>query len=738
MLKKSLYVKHRFLGNMMVIVQGLILILLTIAVVSQQYLNAWQAYPADDRATAIYLHDIPSDKEFQTEIGIKSVADKYSLFIIRRESMLDNEGSVRGFVLGVYGDARSNDIALSFYDQKVLSGGSFETLMNSDSADSTLGVEAGSVNSLGDIASFRFYERFVVKHLSQLIDDSGGINGAYYFIGVDADTKTEFLSDISAVSGLSENDLLTEKSGEIQVSGLMRKVPNVLLAADIFLNLIFFVVLAVRSLEKQGKLTLLGWSKAAFIREIFGVYFITSIIAVPILIIGGLIISGWGGFFAALLSFFAGAAALNLLLTLAEIAVASVVIIMTKPLDSIKGRIPKKPLYALTVLAYMIISVGFMVSGSAMDLPMKDLSENARLSKNWANVSNYQLMRSISLGQDESSFKGQSKQLDEDLYNWYSSVSQEDGVYLIQAQYYGSDILDIWAGGVYSSVPAAPYWRFTISPNYAEKIGIQLDPETISQAESGKRLYLIPDTLIGAERDTMIALIEEQDVMGIGAGDIQTKFTQDKEFLFIFYTPDKEFFTWAADSKGGTMAAAPIIYVATPENMRFFETGSLKASGLNGYIKFENESVMNKYAQADILSRFNLSDNAVAFTAVRVYIDGLQKDIMQTIVWFGAAFLVLIVILTAMLLTFATVFRVSNQEKINVKKFLGFSFFQLYRMPILFILCAVALEVVAMVLFRSKFGLLLVVLSSLIQGLIFRKYMSCCEIKQLLSAFKGE
>ena len=68
---------------------------------------------------------------------------------------------------------------------------------------------------------------------------------------------------------------------------------------------------------------------------------------------------------------------------------------------------------------------------------------------------------------------------------------------------------------------------------------------------------------------------------------------------------------------------------------------------------------------------------------VHNYIDGLQKELVTTLMWFGIVFVMLMLILIGLLLTLATVFRIVNQEKINVKKFMGFSFLQLYRKPII-------------------------------------------------------
>ena len=127
----------------------------------------------------------------------------------------------------------------------------------------------------------------------------------------------------------------------------------------------------------------------------------------------------------------------------------------------------------------------------------------------------------------------------------------------------------------------------------------------------------------------------------------------------------------------------PVIYVATPQNMKYTETESLKASGFNGYIKFADAGAAVLCTKADMLSDFHLTDNELRFTDVHNYIDGLQKEMSTTLMWFGLVFLMLLLILTGLLVTLAAVFRVANQERINVKKFLGFSFLQMYSRPML-------------------------------------------------------
>ena len=204
------------------------------------------------------------------------------------------------------------------------------------------------------------------------------------------------------------------------------------------------------------------------------------------------------------------------------------------------------------------------------------------------------------------------------------------------------------------------------------------------------------------------------------------------------YEPDQAFFTWTTDEQNSIETDAPVIYVATPQNMKYTETESLKASGFNGYIKFADVDAAVLCTKADMLSDFHLTDNELRFTDVHNYIDGLQKEMGTTLMWFGLVFLMLLLILTGLLVTLAAVFRVANQERINVKKFLGFSFLQMYSRPMLLLSVLIVLELAAMLIMGSKFGLLLVMIVSVIQLVIFMRYMAHNELKNVLADFKGE
>jgi len=740
MKKISLIGNVRYLGNVMVVIQGVLLVLLTIILVNGQYMETWREYPAGEQVTTVYLKNVSTEKQISVVQYLLAAADEQQLFLVRRDSVLENDGAFSGFRIGIFGNVDVNDVSLTFMGQQILNQGNLEMLLSSENFKSTLGIDTGSIDSIGSIPYFRFNEQIVISNLFHLYSASETVNGTYHILGLNTEgQKAEFVEALSQISGLSADELLTETGGAYQDGNLKRDILIVLLGAQLFINAVFFLVIAVQSLNKQGKLTLLGWSRAAFSKKVFGSFFIIAMVAIPIMIILGWMLAGWGSFSLTLLITFFLAGIANLLMTGIELTIASIVVMMTKSLDAIHGRIPKRPLYALGVLAYLLISVGVVICGSYVDEPIENMLANAKLSRQWQEVSDYQILRSVSVGQDSDTFSGQSIQFDQDIYDWYASIAEEEGVYLIHTQHYSNEVLAIWSdNAIYANVPVNSFWNFIVSPNYLGHLGIELSEENLAAARNGKRLYLLPSTLSDTERNQMIAWIEESDKYGVSPNDIQTQFTKQQEFLFITYQPQEELFTWGTTASDTMTETAPVIYVATPGNMRYFENESLKVFGLNGYIKFVDAETMSKYTQASLLGQFNLLDNEVTFVAVQNYIDGLQENIWLTITLFGLVFVLLIIILIGALLTLSTIFRIANQEKINVKKFLGFSFGQLYRAPMLLLTSLILLELLIMIVLHTKYGLLLMGLVALIQMFIFWRYMARSEIRRLLSTLKGE
>ena len=729
----------RYLGAILIVMQGVLLALLAIFTLNSQYQMQWEKYLEDGTNLIIYLDNISEENKNAVEEYLYNEADEKELFIVRKDTSLNKEGIFGGFSFGVYGNVDNKEVSLNFYGRQIINEELLKKLLFAEDDESTLGIDNGSVYSVGDIPSFRFYEKTIFKKLSKLIEDSNTINGTYVILGLEDQERGEFLGNLASVCHTRQEDLTSKMRGSVQDDSFRRTILYILVLSQIFLNTVFFLVITIRNLGNGGKLALLGWSRTMFCAEILGVFVGYAVINIPIQIVIELLLSGWSVFSGTLVSYFIFYAVINILLVGVELIFSVLVHMAISPLNAIKGRIPKRILYFMGVIAYLLVSAGIAFCGIYVDGPAEMISENAKLSRQWESVSEYQILKNISVGEDEGSFTGNSKELDQALYNWYKSISKEDGVYLINTTYYDSDILNLWENyNVYEHTPKKAFWYFACSPNYVEKLSLNVDEDVLEAADRGARIYLIPDNYTKEERNNIEGWLLDSSVEGIQDGDIDTVFNDSKEVLFVSYSVNEALFTWATQDGQETESVEPIIYICTPENMKYFETESLRALGLDGYIKFADEMTAEIYTNNEILEKYDLNDNNLVFADVNEYIDGLQKDLMTTIMWFGLVFFVLLMIVVGILIALATVFRIANQERINVKKFLGYGFIHLYGKPFTALVVVICCELVVMVIARSKFGFLLMAIAALIQIVIFSKYMTKCELKNILTAFKGD
>ena len=740
----------RYAGYFLTVMQGILLVIAAIFLLSQSYMDVWQEYPDTENSLTVNLRNVPQDRQDAAEQALTGLAEQNNLFLARTDEILLDDGSHGGWQVGVWGDPGQNsgrqaeDITLRFLDCEILDAENLRALMASPDPESTLGVDEGSIRSVGNIPTFRFFGNVVVRKLPALVEKSGTVNGTYRILGLPSDSeerelqRQEIFRVLSEACGMTEEELLSRGGGSVRDSGVMGMILLAFVLAQIFLNVVFFLVTAVQNLGKQGRLALLGWTPAAFAAEILKGFLIFAAGAIPFLAVFGYLMCGWNVLSPMIAGAFLSAAGANVLLTGAELLVAAAVVLLTKPLDAIRGRIPKKRLYALGIAAYVALSAGLVFCGMYADMPAEALRENAGLSDRWKRVSGYQVLSSISVGEDGESFAGGSNRLDQDLWEWYSGIADKDGVYLIHTEYYDRGILNIWEeSGTYASVPAKPLWLFTLSPNYLESLGIVTE-ELPAEAEEGTRLYLLPADLDGEEAERIENWLRERDTKSISEGDIQTTFTREQKFSFAFYEPAGEMFTWSTDEERALTAAAPVICVVTPENMKYTESEGLRVSGLSGYLKFADRETAERYTSAQVLAGYGLGDNHPVFLAVQNYIDGIQKQLQTTVACFGGALLVLLVILTGILLTLAGIYRTANREKISVKKFLGYGTWRLYREPVLLLGSFFIIQLCAVLAAESWFGGLLILLSGGLQGIVFVKYMARMEERQMIACLKEE
>lgn len=224
-------------------------------------------------------------------------------------------------------------------------------------------------------------------------------------------------------------------------------------------------------------------------------------------------------------------------------------------------------------------------------------------------------------------YDGDFNEFYQDSYDWYKSIEDKEGVYIINTSYNSTEMLQIWRdGNVYHNVPDAPFWEFTVSPSYLKQMNINLEEENLSAAASGVRLYLVPDTMSDAEYEVMCAYLEETALYAVEQSKIKTNFVENREVKIIRYTPTGSYFTWTSENGVPITDDAPILYVCTSENMKYFESESLIATGVDSYIKFLNQDIMENLTKDNRLKKYKLK-----FTlSSDIYIKAAKYDLVDS------------------------------------------------------------------------------------------------------------
>lgn len=200
----------------------------------------------------------------------------------------------------------------------------------------------------------------------------------------------------------------------------------------------------------------------------------------------------------------------------------------------------------------------------------------------------YYVIDHFFISEEGDAFQAAFSQLAVDTYNWYESVEGQDGVFILHCDHYDRDLLQTWKdSGIYETVPNDELWYFVVSPNYLESIGFPLSEELRMMAESGVRVYLLPDVLSDDAATTMQAFLEEDALLGLDVPPmIDTVFQREHEIAFASYH-----FDGTLDSVTEGQVANPVILVATSANMKYFESESLIATGAaDSYIKLTREA----------------------------------------------------------------------------------------------------------------------------------------------------
>ena len=722
----------KYLVCVMVIVQGFLFSLVVTFYMDLNYFHELNSQPVS--SLYIKLKTIPEGKADETFRFLKAYSVEKGIFYMRKDHLLDREGNLNGIIFGIDGDLSKNKDKLNFefLGQSIINGDKLKKLLDSKENDATLGIQETSLKKIDTIPRFRYGKNIVFKKLESVVKETKTINGEYRIVGLEKSQQADFLKRLSEVSGVDSKVFFDGKSGyniddsfkEMTVVGIFIIHSMVLLA--------LMVVITIRSLPNLGKFMLQGWSRYAFAVKLYQPMLYTGFISTILFILYGMFLTNVTFNSITFYSVMLGLGLLNFIIILLILSVSSVFIFLVSPIAAIRERFPKR-VYMLTALAvYIVFNLMLIGVSSYIDGPYREIEKNIDISNKWSQVSEYKILRKVSIGEDQASFNRQSKELFKDFYNWYKSISEDKDVSIVNTSYISKDLLNSYKNDkVYEHVPNEAFWVFTVSPNYLKKMGINVDKSVVEKAKSGTRVYLIPEDKTDEESRLLREMLKENDTRSIRQDDISTIFNKKQEFKFIKYNSEKGMFSWNTKSLNNLMIKKPIILISTPNNMTFRESEGLIAIGLeDSYVKLEGKA-LEKYANSEYLSKFNLDDNEIEFASVKSFVDGVQKTLWTTVQLFFGLMAAITFIVVVLLITIILIFQNSYREKIFIKKFLGYSNFNIYKLPIFIISLIVAFDMISVILLKSKIGVVYIFLVSILQLILFYKVVSSNQMKKL-------
>ncbi|MBP2058810.1 hypothetical protein J2Z60_002001 [Lactobacillus colini] len=732
MMHTKLHLKRtHFIGYALILIQTILLLFVTTTFLAIRYENQWKDYLNNQTSYNIYLNNIQNDKRDEVISYLKSEADSKK-FLLLRKQYLNNK-----FILGVYGDISSINTDFYYDHQQLISKNNLSQLLHSSNIHATLGLGNGSINQIAPIYKAPLGDQIVIFQLDEYNHLTKSIRGQYQLVGLSSDKEyNSLVNSIAKITGQPKNNFIEIHGGESQDNTLLSSflIFGILITSLGIFAFLFIDLLS--SLKEFGTLILLGWSKKTILFNKF-IPFLGFSIGLGISL--DLILSFYLGkqFFIYFVYYLTLAIILGIILLIIIYLTAALLIISLKNISLIKNRYPKSVLYTFIMLFYIIISSILVIVGTYIDGPTESIIANAQQAAQWQKVENMEVLKKSSPGSDGiRSISDPSSDIYKDTLNFYKDIANKQGVYLISSFYGSEDWLS--NRSLYKRMPTKPFTILTTSPNYLQKINFHISSSALRQAKQGKRVFYIPDTYSSKQQINLRIFLKDFVTDGITKSDIQTTFSKHKQLILIPYHPKKEIFLWNNDSTEPTHSRNPIIDIVTPANMTYVDIGNIQGPGLDSNLKFESKKIVHKIITPKRLIKYHLDDNKLEYTTISNYIDGEQKSLWQTITMFSIVLLFLVIILSLLIIVLAMFYRNINQEKIAVKKFLGFTFWQIYNVPLLIISVVAFVELIVILIVRSKIGIPLVLLNFLVQLTVFYIYLSRTQFSKIIELFKGE
>ena len=710
--KRTLTKRTSLVGYALLILQTFLIFLWLLLGLRDQYISTWTNYLNDQSSYTLYLNNIPPTKKDEILAYLNQVSHQKNFLLVRKENNDDL------FNIGVMGTPKTIDVQLSFGGQSLLDKSKINKVLQSSNPNASIGQANGTINQLAPISSFWFSPLITVSKLESLVKNEDTLRGSYQLVGVnDKQTYDNIINQLHKITDIEKSDFTFVQSGSASNGDLLKDsiILGIILTSCGLLA--FFLIVFLNNLKEYGNLILLGWSKKDILFKIFKPYLVLLSLTALFLCVFSTIFNLRFPLSFITLGIKTGIVT-SFIFSLTFFCAASLVII-SKNIALIKGYYPKKLIYSFFFGFYLLLTSVVIGTCLYIDQPAKSISETATQAHQWHTVSKMEVLASMDSGNDSvRSYADTSSKINRDFYDLYRHYANKDGVYFVNSFYASKTYIEQMTDG-YKEMPSHPFTILTASPNYLKTINFTLSNQALKATQNGIRVIYLPDNISGAEKRKTISYIKESMQEGIRSSDISTKFTRSRKFKFITYYPQKSIFLWNNTPQEPTVSNSPIIYVASPENFSFVEIGNLFASGLGGSFKFKNSAVRKQVLSPDNLSKYHLADNKLNFATVQQYIDGVQKSLWQTLAMFGLVIILLIILLILLVCVLAFTYKKLNYETLLIKQFLGFSFRQLYTLPLIMISTINGGALIIILISHSKIGVLIEILNLILQLLIF-------------------
>ncbi|MBT1161652.1 MULTISPECIES: hypothetical protein [Bifidobacterium] len=713
--------------------------LMSVFVLGDGYFTAIREYPKQGRLLS--LSDVPHDRSDRTLNVLLDAVGADGGVVVRSDLLTSPvDGSAGGYRLGVYGDvtAHASTMRLRYLGASILDEHNLSRLMTATNENATLGLDQVRPDMIADLPGTRTGVRLVVMQLNALVRQSGTVNGDYRIVGLDDGQFRDLVSRVSEASGIAGDQLTSASSGSSFTDSFMTLVTLALIAVA-SLALILIVVLGTfQEFSRLGVYMLLGWSRLGYGAVLYRPFllFLPVIIPIPVLIIG------WG------LSGFPFTPQLALAMLAPSLATAAIVLLAlgcgvlallsVRPVAAIRNRVSKRAMLVVIAIVYVLASAGLVAGAHAVDAPMAGVRNLTQVSAQWSRYRSMRILYKDSRGTNHTSTSGLSDDHAKEIYDWYTSIEREDGVYLANTRYYGRSLVASWRH-LYQQVPEQAFWYFTMSPNYLAAQGFTVDPNVAARAEAGERVYLIPDTMPQNEQERMRGYLTETSMKYKDwESPIHTTFMNTGAVGFVTYHPSTPLFTWSDDPDQPSDVTDPVILLATGANMTPFETESLGAVGLtNSYIKLD-AAAAQRYTAPGYLAKYHLEDNNPVFRTTADFIAGMRKSLTEFMQLFGGLAITAMIFQLIGVATLCRIYAMTYRETIAVKRLLGYPLRRIFAPAFTLIITVSAIVLLAALLLGSQAGVIAAAVTMLFQLVLMTVQSRTLATSQLQTMIKTE